>query len=154
MRRWAERNGKPEHKNLLALFHGLAEGLTRGALSEIKVGPAEDDEGHEGELKRLLVRHRKREHKLQLKKIADVMQKNYGHLVCEVPRCGFDFHARYGELGFGFAEVHHKKPLSEAPHRGRSVRLSDLAVVCANCHRMIHHNGQCRALDGLIPGVT
>jgi hypothetical protein len=31
---------------------------------------------------------------------------------------GFDFHARYGELGAGFAEVRHKQPLAEAPRKG------------------------------------
>jgi hypothetical protein len=150
MRRWARQNGEPEHENLLALFLSLAEGLERGDLPEIEIGAAEDDDGHEGELKTLLVRHRKREHKFRAKKITDVMQRNDGRLICEVPHCGFDFHARYGELGVGFVEVHHKKPLSQAPRRGRSIRLSDLAVVCANCHRMIHRHGQCRPLERLI----
>jgi hypothetical protein len=112
---------------------------------------AEDDDGHEGELKKLLVRHRKREHKFRAKKITDVMQRNDGHLICEVSHCGFDFHTQYGELGVGFVEVHHKKPLSQAPRRGQSIRLSDLAVVCANCHRIIHRHGQCRPLERLIP---
>jgi predicted HNH restriction endonuclease len=141
MRRWARQNGEPEHENLLALFLSLAEGLDRGELPEIEIGAAEDDDGHEGELKKLLVRHRKREHKFRAKKITDVMQRNDGHLICEVPHCGFDFHTQYGELGVGFVEVHHRKPLSQAPRRSQSIRLSDLAVVCANCHRMIHRHG-------------
>jgi len=42
-----------------------------------------------------------------------------------------------GELGYGFAAGHHTVPMSEsaADHR---TRLTDLAIVCANCHRMIH----------------
>jgi hypothetical protein len=79
---------------LLALFLSLAEGLERGDLPEIEIGAAEDDDGHEGELKKLLVRHRKREHRFRAKKITDVMQRNDGHPICEVPHCGFDFHAR------------------------------------------------------------
>jgi hypothetical protein len=151
MRRWAKRNGAPEHQSLLTLFARIAEDLGRGEPPRVGIGAAGDEDGYEGELKTLLVRHRKREHKLRIRKITKVMRENDGRVICEVPRCGFDFQARYGELGFGFAEVHHKKPLSESSHAGQKVQLSDLAVVCANCHRMIHHNGQCRPLDDLIP---
>lgn len=153
MRRWAKRNGTPgkEYKALLALFRALAKGLSSSAgLSSTAIGTAEDEDGFEGEERKLWVRHRKRERKFRAKKLADAMKKNGNRLICEVPKCGFDFFERYGELGAGFAEVHHKKPLSEAPRKGQAIRLSDLAVVCANCHRMIHRNGQCRPLNGLI----
>jgi 5-methylcytosine-specific restriction enzyme A len=43
----------------------------------------------------------------------------------------------YGELGRGHAECHHTLPLSEAAFV-RKTRLRDLAIVCANCHRMLH----------------
>jgi hypothetical protein len=58
-----------------------------------------------------------------------------GRLACEV--CGFDFAAVYGSLGDGFAECHHTVPLAQPVGRRRT-RLSDLAIVCANCHRMLH----------------
>jgi 5-methylcytosine-specific restriction protein A len=58
-----------------------------------------------------------------------------GRLACEV--CGFDFLSIYGELGRGFSECHHIVPLSEVVHQ-RKTRLTDLAIVCANCHRMLH----------------
>ncbi len=58
-----------------------------------------------------------------------------GRLACEV--CGFDFEAVYGPLGEGFAECHHTRPLGREGG-ARRTRLSDLAVVCANCHRMLH----------------
>ncbi len=57
-----------------------------------------------------------------------------GALSCEV--CGFDFRAAYGDLGWGFCEVHHVHPLSRGVARRTS--LGDLAVLCANCHRMAH----------------
>jgi 5-methylcytosine-specific restriction protein A len=41
----------------------------------------------------------------------------------------------YGDLGAGFAECHHKLPLAAGERR---TLLSDLAIVCANCHRMLH----------------
>jgi 5-methylcytosine-specific restriction protein A len=58
-----------------------------------------------------------------------------GRLACEA--CGFDFPAAYGPLGEGFIECHHTRPLAELPGE-RATRLADLAVVCANCHRMLH----------------
>jgi 5-methylcytosine-specific restriction protein A len=41
-------------------------------------------------------------------------------------------------------------PLNKAPKEGRKIFLKDLAIVCANCHAMIHRNGECRPLEGLI----
>lgn len=53
--------------------------------------------------------------------------------------CGFDFERTYGPRGAGFAEVHHLTPLASL--RGEVVvtnPLTDVAVLCANCHRMVH----------------
>jgi len=51
--------------------------------------------------------------------------------------CGFDFERKYGELGDGFIEVHHLKPLSKRRNVAPT-RIEDVSVVCSNCHRMIH----------------
>jgi 5-methylcytosine-specific restriction protein A len=69
-----------------------------------------------------------------------------GKLACEV--CGFDFHKKYGELGYGYAECHHTTPLSLL-NRESSTRLSDLAIVCANCHRMLHRSREWLTIVGL-----
>lgn len=58
-----------------------------------------------------------------------------GRLACEV--CGFDFSQFYGAVGHGFTEIHHRLPLRAAAGKRRT-RLKDLAVVCSNCHRMLH----------------
>jgi 5-methylcytosine-specific restriction protein A len=58
-----------------------------------------------------------------------------GRLECEV--CDFDFASRYGERGHGFMEAHHTRPVHTLLP-GDKTRLTDLALVCANCHRMIH----------------
>jgi hypothetical protein len=58
-----------------------------------------------------------------------------GKLSCEV--CDFDFQTVYGELGTGFAECHHRVPLADLTEEYR-IRLPELAIVCANCHRMLH----------------
>lgn len=69
-----------------------------------------------------------------------------GCLECEV--CGFDFEAFYGVLGRGLAECHHTVPLAEAVFV-RVTRLSDLAIVCANCHRMIHRSSSAMTIEHL-----
>lgn len=101
----------------------------------------------EGAAKPRYVLHRKREVRLRARKIEQALHKNGGRLVCEVEDCGFDFKEKYGELGAGYAHVHHKKQLSKAPKEGTDVSLADLAVVCANCHAMIHKGGQCHSLE-------
>lgn len=54
---------------------------------------------------------------------------------CQV--CEFYFADRYGNLGRGFAEAHHRVPLG-SPKAKKTTALSDLVTVCANCHRMLH----------------
>lgn len=116
-----------------------------GARSEVEIAPDLDETppgGTEG--RRGLVRHfiRERNRVLVEAKRAIVLAKA-GGLVCEV--CGFDFGARYGVLGRGFCEVHHRAPLGAAT-RVRRTRLADLAIVCSNCHRMIHRGGTVRSI--------
>jgi hypothetical protein len=104
----------------------------------------------EGELRMRYSRHRNRERWLRDGKIeAAISTTSDGRLCCEVPGCGFDFEAVYGGLGRRYAQVHHLLPLSSADEL-RETRLEDLAIVCANCHVMIHRDGQSRPLDGLI----
>ena len=59
----------------------------------------------------------------------------YGSLKCEV--CGFSFESIYGPRGKNFIEAHHRKPISELNGRAAS-KIKDLAMVCSNCHRMLH----------------
>ena len=71
------------------------------------------------------------------KKKKDSYFKQNGKLDCEV--CGFDFFEKYGELGKGFIECHHRIPLAEFDGETKTT-LKDLALVCANCHRMLHRD--------------
>jgi predicted HNH restriction endonuclease len=67
----------------------------------------------------------------QVKKLA---LKQNGQLLCQV--CKFNFAEWYGEIGEGFIECHHTRPLS-ALTKGRKTKPSEVALVCSNCHRMI-----------------
>jgi len=54
--------------------------------------------------------------------------------------CDLDFGERYGEIGQGFIEAHHLKPIATL-EEGVAVKYdvaADFAVLCSNCHRMIH----------------
>jgi predicted HNH restriction endonuclease len=55
--------------------------------------------------------------------------------------CGFNFGDFYGELGAGYIEVHHLKPLSRRKAE-RKTTIEDVDVVCANRHRVLHRNGR------------
>jgi hypothetical protein len=60
-----------------------------------------------------------------------------GRLTCDV--CDFDFSATYGTLGDGFIEAHHINPVSSLDGV-TTTKLSDLLLVCSNCHRMLHRS--------------
>lgn len=127
------------------------EAVWSNRAGEAALGVTEDPEvaGYEGQVRLLFVRHRRREQRVRRAKIEATLAAT-GRLACEVPGCGFDFERRYGAAARGFAHVHHLKPLAslEAPRR---TRLEDVAIVCANCHAMIHLGGVCRPLESLIP---
>ncbi|SIO25790.1 HNH endonuclease [Singulisphaera sp. GP187] len=101
----------------------------------------------EGELRVAMSRHRARERWLRDSKIAEVKQANDGRLPCHV--CTFDFFKVYGDIGRAYAQVHHLKPLGDRT-RPSLTKLSDLAVLCANCHIMVHIGNQVRPLEGLL----
>lgn len=61
-------------------------------------------------------------------------QKGLGRILCEC--CDFDFIATYGSHGDGFIECHHRIPISTGGKR--ITETKDLAMVCSNCHRMLH----------------
>lgn len=52
--------------------------------------------------------------------------------------CGFNFFKKYGSLGKKFIEVHHIKPLHTLENSVKINPETDLAVLCSNCHKMIH----------------
>jgi len=57
--------------------------------------------------------------------------------------CEFEFKDKYGEFGKNYIECHHENVLSERPEKDWSkdvkTTIDDVKVLCANCHRMVHH---------------
>jgi predicted HNH restriction endonuclease len=72
-------------------------------------------------------------------------------LECDV--CGFSFARTYGDIGIGYIEAHHKLPLAKL--RGpRMNKVSDLALLCANCHRMIPESNPLFMVEELVEIVN
>lgn len=94
-----------------------------------------------------LVKHLRieRNRKIINKKKKEILAK-FGKFSCEV--CGFDFSEKYGKYGENFCEVHHKIALStlDGPIE---TKTSDLAVVCSNCHRIIHRRNPMFSIEEL-----
>lgn len=57
---------------------------------------------------------------------------------CQV--CDFNFGKSYGKHGENYIEVHHITPLSALIKEKEINPKTDLAVLCSNCHRMIHRD--------------
>jgi predicted HNH restriction endonuclease len=111
-------------------------------------GTINDDDETEAPEGRILTRlHRIRERNGKLVSQCKMKAlRELGYLRCEV--CQFNFEERYGDRGKGFIEAHHIKPV-ESLAEGSTTRLEDLALLCANCHRMIHSARPWLSLDEL-----
>lgn len=71
-------------------------------------------------------------------RLVKAVKKAQGH-ECRV--CGINFELHYGDIGKGFIEAHHLRPVASLS--GTQVPLDpvkDFAVLCSNCHRMIHRS--------------
>lgn len=67
-------------------------------------------------------------------------------LRCQV--CNFSFVEKYGERGRRIIEAHHKVPIAELK-AGTKTRIEDIALVCANCHRMLHYGDRTLKVEEL-----
>jgi len=120
------------------MMHALAASLRSSlAAGEPPDLPRETGYENESEMEgRYLLRlhvYRERNRSLRRRKIDSVLA-NGGSLACQV--CEFDFAQTYGERGQGYIECHHVEPLHVGGEKARSIR--ELALLCSNCHRMIH----------------
>lgn len=136
---FAER--REDLRRLAAQIRSIAaRPLLSEQLAKIEAADFVDEGVSEGTVIFRLHKFRERDKSIVAKKKRAEMAKS-GKLVCEV--CAFNFTEVYGDLGLGFIECHHRQPLSTL-QPDEKTRLKDLALVCSNCHRMLH-----RKLDTL-----
>ena len=85
--------------------------------------------------------------KIERNRTAARQAKKFHGTRCQA--CDLDFGERYGELGKGFIEAHHLRPIATL-QEGVAVKYNiagDFAVLCSNCHRMIHRSSDPSKLD-------
>jgi 5-methylcytosine-specific restriction protein A len=76
--------------------------------------------------------------KIERNRTAARQAKKFHGTRCQA--CDLDFGERYGKIGAGFIEAHHLRPIATL-EEGVPVKYdvaADFAVLCSNCHRMIH----------------
>lgn len=64
----------------------------------------------------------------------------HGRIICAA--CGFDFYMQYGDIGKGYIEIHHQKPIFQYEGTDFSKFIKDalknVIPLCSNCHRIVH----------------
>lgn len=102
---------------------------------------SKDFETKEGKL--LFRNHRIRERDSSISHHKKMVAMKEGNYHCEV--CNFSYQDFYGE---DYIECHHKIPINLGE---RITKLEDLALVCSNCHRMLHRriNGEYLSVEKL-----
>lgn len=145
------RGGKLE-EIVLSQFKTDPEGmqsLASGIRAALRAGETlpEDESANavgadEGTIIEYVTKKRERDPKLRAAKIKQA-ESSGGSIACE--SCGFDFEVTYGSRGSGYIEVHHVTPLYVS---GKTLTtLEDLALLCANCHRMCHRSPWVKPAD-------
>lgn len=84
------------------------------------------------------------QHLIKKAKLAAVQRD--GELKCVI--CSFSFIETYGEVGRDYIEAHHTTPLSEIEGT-YSATVADIALVCSNCHKMLHRRRPWLSMDEL-----
>jgi 5-methylcytosine-specific restriction protein A len=86
--------------------------------------------------------------KIERNRTAAKNAKKFHGTTCQA--CDLSFGKRYGDIGEGFIEAHHLRPIATL-NEDVPVRYdiaSEFAVLCANCHRMIHRTKDPSDLEG------
>jgi 5-methylcytosine-specific restriction protein A len=108
--------------------------LIRSGLSALERIPAETEDIEFVEGRVVTETHLRRERSAQLRVRLLGQRSRAGNLRCEI--CAADGSAVNPSVLEAMFECHHVVPLSAVGEKG--TRLKDLALLCANCHRMVH----------------
>ncbi|MCC5858608.1 MAG: DUF3578 domain-containing protein [Ectothiorhodospiraceae bacterium] len=132
-------------RDIVRLYHNLT---ARGGLDASLETDEFDDELPDG-ASIVEVRRYRLHRRIERDSTAARKAKRVHGYICQV--CGFDFKAVYGELGTTYIEAHHLTPLADLPEGEPAPQdpETDFAVLCSNCHRMIHKTGAPGDLEGL-----
>jgi predicted HNH restriction endonuclease len=117
------------------LTFGKSNTAAISTIVNLPTTPLEDDiKGQEGRVLTRMHSYRERD-RILVKKAKALFKRENGKLYCEC--CGFDPEPFYGERGQDRIQAHHRRPVEELLPDSVT-RAEDLAMVCANCHDVIH----------------
>ncbi len=89
-----------------------------------------------------IVQSRVYERSSRLRQIAINHYTKDGDILCKA--CQFSFQKFYGDIGKGYIEIHHIKPIFkyEDEELDKTIynALNNVVPLCSNCHRMIHRD--------------
>jgi predicted HNH restriction endonuclease len=130
---------------LAEVAHFIRNGLDGNYEAADISGPDEFgiEEAEEGKVATRFHRYRERDRRLVEEAKARALKK-YGQLFCAA--CGFDFSERYGKVGDGIIDVHHTKPV-HTMQPGEKTNVTDLVLLCSNCHRIVHSKRRWLTID-------
>jgi predicted HNH restriction endonuclease len=100
--------------------------------------------GREGKLLTRIHVYKERDRKFAELVKKHSRNKSGGKLTCEV--CGLTPADKYGPAGERCIEAHHKIPIEQLQPDSITL-VEDMAIVCANCHRLIHSSRPCLTID-------
>lgn len=112
---------------------------------------AEEITGREGRILTRLHVYKERDKSLVKRSKDHYRRVNGGKLQCEA--CGIVPVDLYGEAGERSIEAHHKTPIEELQPDSET-KTSDLAMVCATCHRVIHSSKPCLTIEEVQALIT
>jgi 5-methylcytosine-specific restriction protein A len=127
---WAELGARPDETKRLANL--IRAGMEEADILQATPDDSEDVEFFEGRV--ITQNHKRRERSPKLRKHLLVARTKKGPLRCDMCRsnsCVMD--PAFEDASF---EVHHLVPVSST--KERNTKLSDVALLCASCHRILH----------------
>jgi 5-methylcytosine-specific restriction protein A len=126
---------------LLLLYRSLAEARDQVQEDE-RIGPSSPAQDRPE-----AARYRWHKRAERSRKLAKEAKRFHGTR-CQVPACGKDLFEIYGELAEGYIEAHHLIPFASLEGRPTDLNpKTDFAVVCPDCHRMIHRRPEPYTLE-------
>lgn len=129
-----------DYKSMLSLYSHLVD-------NDISMDLKEPNSEHEIIEFEDTTKKRKHERIERNQSLIAKVKQHHGYK-CQI--CSFEFEKVYGEIGHKYIEAHHLVPLSQL--KNQKVPLdpkADFAVLCANCHRIVHRLKNIHDLESL-----
>lgn len=126
---WVELGDRPHEVNQLAelIRRSVSVGPDDAALDN-----DDEEEFFEGRLITRLHKTKERDRNIRRRLLA--LRRKSGSLVCDM--CGYRANSDNDKFEDAAFEAHHLLPMSMALER--KTQLKDMALLCANCHRLLH----------------